>query len=381
MMKRTTKHSPQRTERLKKIISFLCVLCGCFAVFLISSCAKEKPKQPPPRIVPVMAAEAVQKNIPVQLKAIGNVEAYSVVSVNSRIGGQLQHIHFKEGQDVAKGALLFTIDPRPFEAALKQVEANLAKDKAQYENALHQARRYEELAKKGYVSLSDYDQVRTNADSLAGIVNAGKASVENAHLQLTYCYIHSPITGRTGSLQIHEGNVIKADDKTIVTINQIQPIYVNFSVPEQNLSNIKKYMSSGRLKVTASIPENGGYQTHGELTFVENAVDRTTGTIRLKGTFTNKDRKLWPGQFVNVVLGLTTQPNAVVVPTPAIMTGQAGQYVFVIKSDLTVEMRPVVSGSDAGGETVIGKGISPGERVVTDGQLRLVPGAKVEIKK
>ena len=365
-------------KHLKLISFFLCVLCGCF---FITACTKEKPKQGKPVTVPVMTAAAVQKDIPVQLKAIGNVEAYSVVSVNSRVGGQIQRIHFREGQDAAKGALLFTIDPRPFEAALKQAEANLAKDKAQYENALQQARRYEDLAKKGYVSLSDYDQVRTNAEALAGTVNAGKAAVEHAHLQLTYCYIHSPISGRTGGLLLNEGNMIKADDKPIVTINQIQPIYVNFSVPEQHLSEIKKFMSAGKLKVMASIPENNGYEAQGELTFIENAVDRTTGTIRMKGTFANKDRRLWPGQFVNVVLRLTTQPRAVVVPTPAVQTGQKGPFVFVIKEDSTAEPRDVVVSRTFEDESVIASGLNPGEKVVTDGQLRLVPGAKVEIKK
>jgi multidrug efflux system membrane fusion protein len=333
-----------------------------------------------PKPVPVLAAAAVLKDVPVQLTAIGNVEAYSTVEVNSRIGGQLVLVHFKEGQDVNKGDILFTIDPRPFEAALKQAEANLVRDTAQLNNARQQEQRYQELVKKGYVSQADYDQMRTNADALEATVKADKAAVENARLQLTYCFIYSPITGRTGNLLVHQGNIIKENDKTIVTINQVQPIYVSFNVPEQRLAEIKKYSAGERLKVIASFPQSDGIPLQGELTFIDNSVDRTTGTIRLKATFANSDRRLWPGQFVNVTLNLTTRPNAIVAPSQAIQTGQQGQYVFVIRSDATVEMRPVAVSMTVGSESVIDKGVAPGEQVVTDGQLRLIPGAKVEIK-
>jgi multidrug efflux system membrane fusion protein len=341
-----------------------------------------KPAQAPPRPpVPVMEGTVVQKTVPVQIRAIGNVEAYSTISVKSQIGGILTNVHFREGQDVGKGALLFTIDPRPYEAALKQAEANLAKDSAQFKNARVEVTRYEELVKKGYVAQEQYDQIRTNSDALEATVNADKAQVENARLQLKYCYIYSPISGRTGNLMANQGNLIKANaDTAMVVVNQIQPIYVTFSVPEQYLNEIKKYMTAGKLAVDAFISKGDIKPEHGILTFVDNTVDTATGTIKLKGTFVNKDKRLWPGQFVDVFLTLTAQPDAIVVPSEAIQVGQSGTYVFVIKKDLTAEARPVVVDRSLDGESVIAKGLQAGENVVTDGQLRLVPGAKVEIK-
>lgn len=360
------------------------VACFIFLILFISfiPACSGKPVPPPPKPpVPVAAGIVIQKTVPVQIRAIGNVEAYSTVSVKSQIGGILTHVHFREGQDVSKGALLFTIDPRPYEAALKQAEANLAKDTAQLDNAREEVRRYAELAKKGYVAQEQYDQIRTNAASFEATVNADNAVVENARLQLKYCYIYSPITGRTGNLISNEGNLIKANaDTSMVIINQIQPIYVTFSVPEQYLSEIKKYMSGGKVKVQAFITKGGDNPEEGILTFVDNTVDVVTGTIKLKATFANKEKRLWPGQFVDVVMILTTQPNALVVPTQSIQAGQKGQYVFVIKNDLTVEDRPVTVGRTLNSGTVIDKGLRAGEKVVTDGQLRLVPGAKVQIK-
>jgi multidrug efflux system membrane fusion protein len=323
----------------------------------------------------------IQKTVPVQIRAIGNVEAYSTVAVKSQIGGVLMRVHFREGEYVNKGALLFTIDPRPYEAALRQAEANLAKNTAQLENSRKEVRRYAELVKKGYVAQEQYDQISTNAASFEAIVNADLAVVENARLQLKYCYIYSPITGRTGNLIADEGNLIKANaDTAMVVINQVQPIYVTFSVPEQNLPEIKRYMAEGKLGVEAFLSKEDVNPEQGVLTFIDNAVDVATGTIELKGTFANKGKRLWPGQFVSAVLTLTSQPNAVIVPSQSIQTGQKGQYVFVIKNDLTVEDRPVIVGRTLNSETVIDKGLQSGERVVTDGQLRLVPGAKVEIK-
>jgi multidrug efflux system membrane fusion protein len=328
----------------------------------------------------VTAGIIIQKAVPVQVRAIGNIEAYSTISVKSQIGGILR-VHFREGQDVSKGDLLFTIDPRPYEAALKQAEANLAKDTAQLENARVEVNRYAELVKKGYVAQEQYDQIRTNADAFEATVNAGKAMVENAHLQLKYCYIYSPINGRTGNLIVNEGNLIKANaDTSMVVINQVQPIYVTFSVPEQNLSEIKKYMLYGKVKVQAFITKGEDNPEEGILNFVDNTVDVATGTIKLKATFVNKGKRLWPGQFVDVVMTLTTQPNAIVVPSQSIQTGQKGQYVFIIKNDLTVEDRPIIVGRTLNSETIIEKGLQSGEKVVTDGQLLLVPGAKVEIK-
>jgi len=355
-------------------------------IYSLIGCAKQKqePVKRPP--VPVSVGSVVEKTVPVQLRAIGNVEAYSTIQVRSQIGGILHRVHFKEGQDVKKGDLLFTIDPRPYEAMIQQAEANLAKDISQMEYAREEAGRYEELVKKGYVAKEQYEQFRTSAIALQATVNADKAVLENARLQLKYCYIYSPINGRTGNLISNEGNLIKANaDNAMVVINQVQPIYVNFSVPEQNLSDIKKYMGVGKLMVSAFISKkddsrNDEVPEEGVLTFVDNTVDPTTGTIKLKGTFENPKKRLWPGQFVDIMVTLTTQPNAVVVPSSAVQTGQNGQYVFVVKKDNMVESRAVAVTRTVGDESVIGKGLNPGETVVTDGQLRLVSGAKVEIK-
>jgi membrane fusion protein, multidrug efflux system len=371
-------------NRLRLIKPGSIIPCLFFSIVLLAflSACSGKPAQAPPKPpVPVTAATVIQKTVPVQINTIGNVEAYSTVSVKSQIGGILDHVHFKEGQDVNKGTLLFTIDPRPYEATLRQAEANLAKDTAQLENAREEVRRYAELVKKGYVAQEQYDQIRTNATAFEATVNANKAVVENARLQLKYCYIYSPLTGRTGNLFANEGNLIKANaDNPMVIINQIQPIYVTFSVPEQYLAEIKKYMSGGKILVEAFITTGKDNPEEGVLTFVDNTVDVATGTIKLKATFANSKKRLWPGQFVDVVIVLTTQPNAIVVPSQSIQTGQKGQYVFVIKDDLTVEDRVVTVGRTLNSETVIEKGLQAGEKVVTDGQLRLVPGAKVQLK-
>jgi membrane fusion protein, multidrug efflux system len=365
--------------RTQKTIAIGCSFLIILLLFLSACSRKTEPAKKPP--VPVTAAAVIQKSVPVQISAIGNVEAYSTVSVKSQIGGELIRVHFKEGQDVKKGDLLFTIDPRPYEAALKQAEANLAKDAAQLENAREDVRRYAELVKKGYVAQQQYDQVRTNAAAFEATVNADKAFVENARLQLKYCFIYAPVTGRTGNLMANQGNLIKANaDTSMIVINQIQPIYVTFSVPEQNLSEIKKYIATGNLKIEAFLSKEDMKPEQGVLTFIDNAVDLATGTIKLKGTFANTGKKLWPGQFVTAILTLTSQPNALVVPSQSVQSGQKGQYVFIIKNDLTIEDRPVNVGMTLNTETVIEKGLQSGEKVVTDGQLRLVPGAKVQIK-
>lgn len=369
------------SEFIKTVEVFVCFILSILLITILPACSRGKSQPPKKQAVPVTAATVVQKTVPVQLSAIGNVEAYSTVSVKSQIGGVLTRVHFKEGHDVNKGDLLFTIDSRPYEAALKQAEANLAKDTAQLENARVEVRRYEELVKKGCVAQEQYDQIRTNAATLEATVNADKALVENALLQLKYCFIYSPITGRTGYLISNQGNLIKANaDNPMVVINQIQPIYASFSVPEQYLSEIKKFMSSGKIKVEAFITKGEVHPEEGVLTFVDNTVDTATGTIKLKATFANKEKRLWPGQFVNVVMTLTTQPNTVIVPSQAVQTGQKGQYVFLIKNDLTVESRSVVITRTMNNEAIVEKGLQLGDKVVTDGQLRLVPGAKVEIK-
>jgi membrane fusion protein, multidrug efflux system len=348
------------------------------AIISLGACSKGK--QPPPRIVPVVAATADQKNVPLQIKAIGNVEAYNTVAVKSQVNGEISEVFFREGQDVRQGKMLFRIDPRPFEAALRQAESALVRDRAQAVNAQEDAKRYAALAGKGYVSVQEYDRARTNSNALDAVVQADEAAVENARLQLEYTAIMSPIDGRTGAITVQKGNVVKANDVPLVTINQITPIYVTFSVPEQDLANIKKHQASGDLHVDVSIPQSGNKPITGALTFIDNKVNTTTGTILLKATFSNQDRVLWPGQFVDVVLTLTTEPNRVIVPTEAIQTGQQGQYVYVIKDDMTAELRVVTPGRLYGNWTVIDQGIAAGDKVVTDGQLRLVPGAKVEIK-
>ncbi len=345
---------------------------------VLVACAKEKPK--PQRIVPVVVGTTVQKDVPVELHVIGSVEAYSVVSVKSQVAGKISRVHFKEGHDVRKGDLIFTIDPRPFEAVLKQSEANLAKDIALAANAEEDAKRYRFLIEKGYVAAQQYDQVKANAEALTATVKADRAQVDNNRLLLEYCFIRSPLDGRTGTLIVHEGNVVKENETVLTTINQINPINVTFSVPEKYLADIKKYMARGKLAVQAFISKDDARPEVGVLTFVDNTVDTATGTIKLKGTFTNKEKRLWPGQFVDVMLVLTTQPNAIVVPSQALQTGQEGQYVFVVKSDMTAEVRPVVVGFTMKGESVIEKGLKANETVVTDGQLRLTPGAKVSIK-
>jgi multidrug efflux system membrane fusion protein len=325
-------------------------------------------------------ADVRQKTVPVEVHAIGNVEAYSTVSVKSQVEGIIEGVHFTEGQDVRQGDLLFTIDFRPFETALRQAEANLARDIALEKNAQAQAERYTKLFEAGIVSQEQYDQFRTSAESYEAAVRADKAAVERAKLELGYCTIRSPLAGRTGRLIVHQGNLVKANaDTPLVVINQISPIYVNFSVPEENLSTIRKYGAAGKLRVEAAAPDVP-QPAEGLLTFVDNTVDNTTGTVKLKGTFENRDRRLWPGQFVNVKLKLTTQPNAIVVPSQAVQSGQAGQYVFVVKPDLTAESRLVIVSRSVDGESVVEKGLQPDERVVVDGQLRLAPGMKVEIK-
>jgi membrane fusion protein, multidrug efflux system len=332
-------------------------------------------------VVPVLVATAVQKSVPLQIRAVGNVEAYTTVSVKSQVTGVLQQAHFKEGQDVKKGQLLFTVDPRPLEAALKQAEANLARDTAQLNNLREQVRRYAELVQKQYVSREQYDQIKTNADAAESVVDADRAAVENAKVQLSYCYIYSPVNGRVGSLLVNEGNLVRVNDGTpLVVINQINPINVTFAVPEQHLADLKRHMAGGRLKVDARFPSDEGRPEQGGLAFVDNAVDRSTGTIKLKAEFSNQERRLWPGQFVNIALTLATQADAVVIPSEAVQVGQEGQHVFVVKEDKRVEVRPVTIGQTNEGEAIIAKGLAAGEQVVREGQFLLGPGSRIEVK-
>jgi multidrug efflux system membrane fusion protein len=388
-----------------------------------------------PPAVPVTAADATERPVPLDIRAIGSVQAFTTVGVKSQVAGQIMQVHFTEGRDVRQGDLLFTIDPRPFEAALRQAEAtvgrdmaalrqaeaaqaqrqaevqqaqaNLERDIAQLENARTQERRYRELVDKELIAREQYDQLRTNLAAMEATVNADRAAVENARasalaaqagvenvraviradqalvdsarLQLNYTTIRSPMSGRTGNLLVQAGNVVKSnEDNPLVVIAEVHPIYVSFSVPEQHLDGIKRYQTKDGLLVRAT-PPGAARSTTGRLTFVNNLVDSTTGTIQLKGTFANEDNTLWPGQYVDVVLTLTTE-QAVTVPAEAVQAGQEGPFVFVVKADSKVEPRPVQIGRRVDKDIIVTRGLAAGERVVTDGQLRLVPGSKVEIR-
>jgi multidrug efflux system membrane fusion protein len=359
--------------------------------------------------VPVTVANASHRDVPLEVQVIGNVEAYSTITVKAQVGGQLTDVFFKEGDFVKKDDKLFTIDTRPLDAAYNQAVANIARDQAsllqaqanmardeanaKYQDA--QAKRYAELFQAGVISKDQAEQLRASADAsaqavkadLAAIasaqaaIGASKATAENAKVQLGFTTIYSPINGRTGNLTVKQGNVVTANNMDMMTINQVEPIYVTFSVPEAQLTAIKKYMAMGSLSVRAR-PQDAdtGAEERGALTFVDNSVDVTTGTIKLKGTFPNADHQLWPGQFVRVILRLTTQQNAVVVPNEAIQTGQTGAFVYVVKADKTVESRPVVTGSRVEQDMVVSEGLAVGETVVTEGQLRLAPGSKVVVR-
>lgn len=355
------------------------VYCLLFAAALsLYDCTpKKQPRSEPP--VPVTAASAVRKTIPVQIKAVGTVEAFQTISVKSRITESIKKILFREGQDVKKGDLLVVLDCRAKETALEQSKAILAKDRAQERYAKEQSRRYSELIRKDYVSRDQFDQVRANAESTAATVKADEAAVEDNRLQVRYCSICSPIDGRIGKASVDEGNIVSADSTEIAVIHQITPIEVSFAVPEKALSEIRTFFLKNKLVIEASAPGSTGPEK-GELSFVDNAIDKTTGTITLKGTFANPEKRLWPGQYVDVVLNLTTEPDAILVPSESLEQGPDGRYVYVVRPDLTVEMRPVVAGQVYEGHTVISKGVREGEKVVTDGQLRLAPGARVSIK-
>ena len=334
--------------------------------------------QPP---IPVTVATVEQKAMPIEIRVIGTAEAYSTVSVHAQITGQLTAVRFKEGDDVAKGQALFELDRRPLETALQQAEANLERDTAQAANAASQARRYQDLADRGIATREQLDTSRASATATTATVEADKAAVENANVQLQYATIAAPIAGRTGALMVHEGNLVRANDTLpLVVINQVSPLYVSFAIPESRLPELKRYMAQNTLRVLAAPPNDSGPPASGQITFVDNAVDQTTGTIRIKGTFPNTDRRLWPGQFVNVAVTLTTDPAAIVVPSAAVQAGQQGSYAFVVGPDKTVAMRPVEVARTSATEIVVQKGLKAGETVVTDGQLRLVEGSKVSVK-
>jgi multidrug efflux system membrane fusion protein len=356
--------------------------CALFALSVLAACGSGGNESAPGArpAVPVRVATVGQRDVPEQVRAIGNVEAYSTVSVKTLVEGQLARVGFAEGQEVHRDDLLFTIDPRPFEAALRQAEATLARDIAQARKAELDAGRMARLIREGIVSIEENDRARAATQALAATVKADEAAVEDARLRLGYCYLRSPIDGRIGALLVHEGNVVKDNETVLAVINQVRPVQVSFAVPEAHLPAIQRRMSEGTLRVEASVPGDGAAPVVGELRFVNNAVDTTTGTVLLKGLFANAEERLWPGQFVRVALTLTTRQDAVVAPAAAIQTGQEGSYAFVVKPDLTVESRPITVGPAVDQEVVIERGLAPGEHVVTDGQVRLAPGAAVQLK-
>lgn len=358
----------------------LFVLSALAVAVFLSGCSKKS--QPKNSAAPVTVAKSFTTNVPVliQPQPIGHVLPYSTVTIHSQIGGKISEVHFKQGQEVKKGDLLFTIDPRPSQAELAQARATLERDKAQLENAKIQFHREQKLFDQKLVSQDEFDTAKANMDALGGTVAADGAAVTNAELNLEYCQIRAPIDGVTGALNFYPGNVVKAPDDTLVTLNQIHPVYIQFAVPEQFLPEIRREMNLHPLKVTAFFENMDIAPPEGNLTFIDNSVDESTGTIQLRGTFTNKNSALWPGQFVTVDLTLSELTNAVVVPSQAVQTGQNGEFIYVVKPDQTVEERPVTTGVSYDDETVIEKGLSAGETVVTDGQLRLAPGVKVNIK-
>jgi len=344
----------------------------------------EEPKSKERLAVPVIVASVFTKDVPIQISSVGNVEAYSTVAVKSRVSGELVGVHFQEGQEVKEGDLLFTIDKAPYEVALKEAQARLERDQALARKAREDVRRNMPLAEKDIVSRQSLDQYVSTAEAAEALVKADQAAVENLQLQLGYCSIRSPISGRTGSLLIQKGNLVKGNDenKSLLTVHQIEPIYVTFAVPEKYLGEINRRTKEGKMEVQVNTPENpvSAEPITGVVSFVNNTVEQSTATIRLKATFQNRDRRLWPGQTINVLLTLGVQAKAVVVPSQAIQSGQSGSYAFVVKQDQTAELRLVSVSRSTNGETVIEKGLSPGETVVTDGQLLLTSGARVSIR-
>lgn len=348
--------------------------------FSVAGCGKKEAQHAPPA-VPVTAGEAVRKDMPVQIQAVGLVEAYRTVTVVPQVTGKVAAVHFREGQEVRKGDLLFSLDPAPFREELRQAEARLAKEEAQFEHDRAEARRYAFLLEKGAVSRSEYDRYRTTETTQSQTVRDNRAAAEKARLNLQYCSITAPIAGKTGTYGVNPGAVVSANTGTLTTVNQIRPVYVRFSIPENRLADVRRQMRQSSLKVTATLPGKEKDAREGVLVFVDNAVDPDSGMIRLKAEFANPDGFLWPGQFANAALELTVQKNALVVPSPAVQRSQEGHYVFVIRKDGTVTQRPVTVDRVAGPDTVLAKGVEPGESLVTDGHLKLREGFPVEVKK
>ena len=363
-------------------VGTLVLAVALFAYFGAEIRANERkaPKGPPPVLVNV--APVLQELVPFRIQAIGNVEAYSSVAVKARTDGQIIEVGFKEGEEVRKGQVLFKIDPRSSEAALRQAEANALRDAAARDQARSQERRYQELLDKNFISKEAYAQILTNATTAEATARASQAALDNAKLNLEYCTITAPIEGYVGKIQIQMGNLVKANDvNPLVVINQVHPIYVNFAVPEQRLAEVREHMASDSLAVEAMLPGVDKAAATGVLIFVDNAVDPSTGTIRLRARFANKENALWPGQFVGVSVLLFEQPDAIVIPSQAVQTGPEGQYVYVVGKDMVADVRKIKVQRTEGDRAVVESGLAKGERVVTRGQLRLGPKTRVQFGK
>src|ERR1700735_1086674 len=366
---------------MRRNFARLPVLFSLIAVFLsVSGCSEKVAQTAGIYAVPVTVAKAEKKTVPIDLLAIGSASAYSTVAIESQVNAVLESVHIKEGQFVRKGELLFTLDGRPFEAALAQAKANLDKDKAQSELNQVQAKRYGELYKAGVAAKEQHETMQANAKAQEAAMRADEAAGQSAQLQLNECKIYAPSDGQAGALQVYPGTIVKQNDAPVmIVINQVIPMYMTFSIPEQYLGEVQKFMAKGSLTVEAT-PNGEVKPETGKLSFIDNTVDNTTGTIKLKATFTNADHRLWPGQFSTVSLRLAEDEDATVVPTQAVQTGQSGDFIYVVKSDSTVDSRPVKVTRTVGGDSVIASGISPGDTVVTDGQMRLLPGIKVQVR-
>jgi len=355
---------------------------GISVYFIADGRAKESRKAPKgPPAVPVTVAAVLQETVPIRLQAIGNVEAYQTVSVKARVDGQIVTVNFREGDPVKKNEVLFRVDPRPYAAALRQAEANALRDQAARDQARSQEKRYQELLDKNFISKEAYAQIRTNAATAEATAAASQAALENARLNLEYCTIVSPLDGYVGKVLLQAGNMVRANDvNALAVINQVRPIYVNFAVPEQSLPEVRKYRAAGPLAVE-TVPEPGAPPARGELIFVDNAVDPSTGTIRLRARFPNTEAALWPGQFVSVTLRLYDQVDALIIPAPAVQNGPEGQYVYVVGQDLVANVRKIAVQRTDGERAIVASGLEKGERVVTRGQLRLGPKTRVQIGK
>lgn len=372
------KMSKRRPVVIVAVLLLLAVAAAALWPRLVPAPRAAQPKAAP--AVPVSVGQVVVKREPVRVTAIGNVEPYTSVAVKALVDGQIVAVRFHEGDRVREGEVLFEIDARSYAAALAQAQANLARDQAQLDRARTQDVRNQDLLRQNFISKDAYEQFKTNVQTAEATVRADQAAIDAARLQVERCTIRAPLTGYAGRILIQQGNLVKANDTNpLVTINQVEPVYVTFSVPERDLGTIRERQARGELVVEATLPSGSHGPVAGKLTFIDNSADPATGTIRLKARYDNADAVLWPGQFVNVVLTLYEQPDAVVAPTQAIQNGPNGQYVFVVGADRTVDVRNVRVDRAIGDDTVIAGGLKPGDVVVTTGQMRLAPGTRVTV--